>query len=277
MSDTLYFVHISDSHIGPTVDFSLQGHRPYPCAQRVVEVINNLPQRPDFVIHTGDVVEETSSKAYSLAAGIFGQLEAPLYLVKGNHDSAKGLRRHFSQGPREELSDHPEQISYAFEIKGYRFLVLDARGPVAIDPQGLLPGSQLEVASREAQPQGPPLVIFIHYPVLPLNSSWMDQRMLIQNGRLLHQALLPAQARLRGVFHGHVHQPMQTFRDGILYVSGASLHSQFGAWPADQETFYDTKHDPGFGFVHLLPEQTIIHQHIFPRPDHDGFSREMAS
>jgi Icc protein len=276
VSDSLYFVHISDSHIGRTADFSLQGHRPFPCAKRAVEVINHLPQRPDFVIHTGDVVEESVPEAYSLAAEAFDKLQAPLYFVKGNHDSTNGLQRTFDMGPREELSDNPEQLSYAFELKGFRFVVLDARGPAEIDPQGLLSDSQLELAMREAQPQGPPLVIFIHYPVLPLNSIWMDQRMLIQNGLLLHRALTPAWTRLRAVFHGHVHQAMQTFRDGILYVSGASLYSQFGAWPEDQETFYDKDHDPGFGFIHLLPQQTIIHQHTFTRQKAGLVRSEMA-
>jgi 3',5'-cyclic-AMP phosphodiesterase len=89
---------------------------------------------------------------------------------------------------------------------------------------------------------------------------------LILNGSELHTALLPARDRLRGVFHGHVHQNMQTVRDGILYVSVASVFSQFSAWPSEVVTGYDPEHLPGYGFVHLLPEQTIVHQHTFPRP-----------
>jgi hypothetical protein len=94
----------------------------------------------------------------------------------------------------------------------------------------------------------------------------MDHNMLIQNGRQLHQTLLPARNRLRGVFHGHVHQAMQTIRDGILYVSVASVFAQFAAWPNDLVPHYDPQHDPGYNFVHLLAGQTIIHQHTFPRP-----------
>lgn len=264
--DSLYFAHISDTHFGPTAGFSRHGHNPLACARRLVEVINHMPTRPDFVIHTGDVVSDPDPAAYRLAAETFAPLEVPIYFVNGNHDRAADIRRYMIMGPTEDVGQEPGRLAYAFECKGFRFLVLDARGPDEIDPQGLLPDSQLDLVAREAQPEGPPLVVFVHFPVLPLNSIWMDENMLIINGEKLHQALRPAGNRLRGVFHGHVHQAMQTVRDGILYVSVASAFSQFAAWPDDVVTGYDPDHAPGYNFVHLLPGQTIIHQHTFPRP-----------
>jgi 3',5'-cyclic-AMP phosphodiesterase len=265
-ADPLYFVHISDTHIGPTADYSRHGHYPLPCARRLVEIANNLPTRPDFVVHTGDVVTEPHPTSYLIAAEVFAQLDVPIYYVYGNHDTAADIRRYLLMGPLQYLSDDPNLLSYAFECKGYRFLVVDARGPDEIDPHGLLSPEQLEIVRQEAQPTGPPLTIFIHYPAVPLNAPWMDANMLILNGEELRQALRPAAGRLCGVFHGHIHQPMQIMRDGILYVSVASAFSQFAAWPADVVTRYDPNHLPGYSFIHLLPGRTIIHQHTFPRP-----------
>jgi Icc protein len=267
MSQTpLYFVHISDTHIGPTADYSLHDRHTLPCAQRIVEIINALPTRPDFVIHTGDVVTNPHPDSYQLAAETFARLEMPIYYVNGNHDRAADIRQYLPMGPKEEAGSDPARLSYAFDLKGCRFLVLDARGPDEIDPQGLLPPSQLELLAQEARPGGPPLAIFVHYPALPLNSPWMDGNMLIQNGETLHRTLLPARDRLLGVFHGHVHQSMQTIRDGLLYVSVASVFSQFVAWPNDSQPRNDPEHDPGYNFVHVLNGRTIIHQHTFPRP-----------
>lgn len=248
----------------------------------MVEIINTMPIRPDFVIHTGDVVADPRSSAYRLAAETFAALEVPIYYAIGNHDTANDIRRYLPMGPLVAAGRDPGRLSYSFEVKGFRFLVLDARGPDEIDPQGLLPSSQLELVAQEttahrmpvsqlpdnALPDNAlPLVIFIHYPVLPLNSIWMDDNMLVANGEELHQALIPARNRLRGVFHGHVHQHMQTTRDGIQYYSVASVFSQFAAWPDDVDTRFDPEHQPGYGFVHLLPEQTIVHQHTFQRPE----------
>ncbi|MFQ5397994.1 MAG: metallophosphoesterase family protein [Anaerolineae bacterium] len=266
MAETVYFALIGDTHIGPTRQFNRHGHRSLPCAQQLVEIINNLPVTPDFIVHLGDVVNNPDPAAYALAAETFGRLNAPVYYVAGNHDRAADIRRMLPIGPRVDLSTDPETLSYAFEAKGYRFLVLDARGPAEIDPHGMLSEAQLSLLRAEVQSGSLPLTVFIHFPCLPLNSEWMDENMLVINGVELHQALLPARGRLRAVFHGHVHQHMQTVRDGILYVSVASAFSQFSAWPGEVETGYDPDHLPAYGFVHLMPEQTIIHQHTFPRP-----------
>ncbi|MCP5100203.1 MAG: hypothetical protein GY943_32020, partial [Chloroflexi bacterium] len=262
-----YFVHISDTHIGPTADYARHGHAPLPCAQKVVQIINTLPVKPDFVMHTGDIVTDPDPAAYRLAAKTFSQLQVPIYYVTGNHDTARDIHRSLPMGPKRILSMEADVLSYSFDVKGYRFLVIDARGPDEIDPHGILSESQLDLIRKEVAEDGPPLVFFLHFPSNILNSTWMDAYMLIINGEKLHEALLPARDRIRGVFYGHTHQNMQTLRDGILYVSVASTFSQFTAWPTDIVTGFDAEHPPGFNFVHLLPQQTIIHQHLFQRPE----------
>ena len=264
--EPVYFVHISDTHFGPTAGYSRYGHFPLPCARRLVEIINFLPQQPDFVIHTGDVTTEPGYAAYRLAAEVFNRLEVPIYYVAGNHDTPAGIRRHLAMGHKEDVDPDPDRLSYAFEVKGYRFLVLDARGPEEIEPRGQLPDSQLEVIARETGPDGPPLTIFIHYPVLAMNSIWMDENMLVLNGDMLHRALANTGRRLRGVFYGHIHQHMENVRDGVRYTSVASAFSQFAAWPGDADVRHDFDEPPGYSFVHLLPERTIVHHHSFPRP-----------
>jgi len=260
------FVHISDSHIGPTADYARHGQVSLPCSERVVRLINDLPVQPDFVVHTGDVVTNPHPAAYRLAVETFSRLNTPVYYATGNHDRPEDLHHFFPMGPKEDLLPGRNALTYRFYVKGYQFLVLDGRGPDEIDPHGILSDAQLQVLRAEARPDGPPLAIFVHYPTLPLNSPWMDRNMRLLNWQPFHEALLPARERLRGVFYGHVHQNMQTVRDGIHYVSVASLFSQFTAWPTDVETGFDPDHPPGYNFVTLQPQQTIIHQHVFLRP-----------
>lgn len=263
---TVYVAHISDTHIGPDPTYARHGYRSWPCARELVRRLNELPRRPDLIVHTGDVVKNPSPEAYRLAAETFAPLEMPVYYVVGNHDQAADMRRYLRFGPHEPLSSDPDLLTYAFEIGGYRFLILDARAPDELDPQGLLSREQLDIVRREVAAGGPPLAVFVHFPIWPLNSPWFDANMRIINGRELHEALLPARERLRGVFHGHIHMPLQTVRDGILYSSTASTFANFAAWPDDPEPrFVDDP--PGFCFIHLLPEQTLIHHHTFPRPE----------
>ncbi len=264
MVESTYFVHISDTHFGTTKNYDRHGHASYPCAKKLVDIINHLPKKPDFVIHTGDVVTDPSPEAYVLASEVFSELTVPIYYVVGNHDTAQDIKKYLLMGEREDL-DSEDKLSYRFEVNGFRFLVIDARGPDEIDPQGVLSDSQLAVVKAEVEGSDP-LIIFTHYPTLPLDSPWFDENMLIVNGEALHQTLVSAQDCIRGVFFGHIHQPTQTMRDGIVYTSTASAFSQFSAWPNALELSSDSDYLPGFSFVHLLPNQTIVHHHTFPRP-----------
>jgi 3',5'-cyclic AMP phosphodiesterase CpdA len=271
--ESVCFVHVSDTHFGPTVEYGRDQFTPYPCNVKLVEIINSLPVRPDFVVHTGDVATDPDEAAYALAREVFGKLNVPCYYVTGNHDSSRMVRKHLPMGPLMWLVDDSDVVCYRFEVKGYRFLVLDGvpeaasgRAPDHLDPHGLLSDEQLEIVRQEAAASGPPLTVFVHFPVWPLNSPWMDANMLILNGDKLHEALLPARKRLRGVFHGHVHQSMQTTRDGIVHTAVPSTYSQFSAWPTDLRATLDPVYPPAFNFVTLLPEQTIVHQHLFVRP-----------
>ena len=156
MSDeTVYFVQISDTHIGPNEAYSRYGHLALPCAQRLVAIINNLPVAPDFVIHTGDVATDPDPVAYALAAKTFGDLKVPIYYVNGNHDDAQLIKKYLPMGPREYFSADPDKLCYSFELKGYRFLVLDAQGPAEIDPQrALISGTNGNCALRSSAQMG---------------------------------------------------------------------------------------------------------------------------
>ena len=261
----VYFIHLSDTHFGPTPEYARQGHRSHPYARHVVEMINRLPVRPDFVMHTGDVTTHPTPEAYALAAEVFSALEVPIYYATGNHDTSADIHRYLTMGPKEDCQPDTGTLSYTFSVRGHRFLVLDARGPDAIDPRGLLSPQQLDVLRAEATPDGPPLTVFTHYPAVRLNSPWMDANMLIYNGEAMHQALLPARGRLRGVFFGHIHNSTQIFRDGILYCAVASTFAGFTTWPNEEMIKADHDAMPAFNFVQLLPDQTIVQQRPFAR------------
>lgn len=236
-----------------------------PAAQRLVDQLNQMPFKPDFVVHTGDVTDEPHPAAYALARETLSRLRLPVYYVRGNHDSASGIREHLTMGPMTDLGSGADHLSYVFEVKGYRFLVLDTHGPPGSDPQGLVSEEQMVLLREEAVAKGPPLVVFLHHPVLAMDSPWMNANMLIVNGKEVHETLLTARERLRGVFFGHVHQSMQTWRDGILYVAGGSSLLQFSSWPGDEHVWHLEGESPAFNFVRLMPQQTMIRQHRFPR------------
>lgn len=259
------FVHLSDTHIGPTKAFARHGFLSYPALEGVVTAVNTLPIKPDFIIHTGDVVTDPDPTSYELAAELLAALHVPVYFVNGNHDDAGMIRKFLPMGPKVDWFPGETTLAYHFDVGGYRFVVLDGKGPTELDPAGLISEAQLARLRHECADGDMPLVVFVHFPLLPMYSTWFDENMLVINGRSVHNTLRIAGARLRGVFFGHIHQSMQTMCDGVTYTAVPSTFAQFIAWPQAQAPAENPTYPPGFNLVHLLPKQTIVQQHVVNR------------
>jgi 3',5'-cyclic-AMP phosphodiesterase len=84
------FIYLADTHIGGSDN---EGYRKQPrYLANFQEIIDCLAQfinqsgDIDFVIHGGDMIEETTPNIIATSAELFKQLPCPTYLVLGNHD-----------------------------------------------------------------------------------------------------------------------------------------------------------------------------------------------
>ncbi len=130
----VYFVHLSDTHFGPTGEYQRQGHRSLPYARHVIDTINNLPTPPDFVVHTGDVTTHPTETAYRLAAETFSALRFPIYYATGNHDRSADIHRYMAMGPKVDCQPGTDTLSYSFEVRGERFLDRKSAAPTRSTP-----------------------------------------------------------------------------------------------------------------------------------------------
>lgn len=253
-SPLLTFVHISDTHISANPEYGLQ-HSPYSTqtgAQALVKAVNNLPFPVDLVLHTGDVAYDPDPSAYETARQIFSSLKFPIRYLAGNHDYPRELQRILLG-----RADAAAPFHYTFEMNGVQFICLDSNGP-AEPPRGNVISEQLAwLEALLITPDDRPLVVAIHHNALPVGSPWLDEYMRIVNGETLHQVLLKAKDRLRGVFFGHVHQNLQMYQDGILYTSALSSWNQFYVWPGLEETI-QAPDGPGFNVVTISANQTFV-------------------
>lgn len=265
----LHFIHISDTHIGPTKEDRFLDVSAYSRLRAIVDAINRLQVPVDFVIHTGDVVTDADNPASDeastrLAHSLLKNLRHTLYVVNGNHDEIQYIDQYFGRGGCSPLGDDKETRGYHFAHGNDRCIVLDARGPKQLDPAGLLSEAQLDAFDELLTTTEEMISVFLHYPPVALDSTWVDRLLLIQNGGLLHERLTACASRVRGVFFGHVHRGMQVLRDGILYCSVASTACQFDAWPNSDEIVVDRPPIPFFNYVTLGQRGTVVKQHWAP-------------
>ncbi len=256
------FVHLSDTHIGPTRDFEVFGRNPYAACEKVLEGISRLNFTPDFFIHTGDITASMDDASYKLARSLFSRLPAPVYYVAGNHDSVSLIRKYLEFGSVSDPFSDYDLLSYVFEVHGHRFVVLDAHLADPDETRGTVSQLQLDYLRKQFVETPLPVALFIHFPPHPLDSCWIDNQMLMTNGIALHELLKEFAPRVRGVFYGHVHRGIHTSVDGLLYSSVPSVVCQFTTLPDEEEPRADADYPPSFSLVTIDGARTTIKSHV---------------
>ena len=166
---TPLFVQISDSHIGfnkaanPDVAGTLS---------RAVAQVNALPQKPAFVLHTGDITHLSKAEEFDHAAQLMSGLRvSELHTTPGEHDVTDGVgTEYFARyGAASKNRGY-----YSFDHAGVHFVGLV--NVMQFKPGGLasLGADQLawlkdDLSSRSASQ---PLVLFAHMPMWSIYEPW---------------------------------------------------------------------------------------------------------
>lgn len=127
--DTLIFAQVTDTHIVPrnkkwvSIDSAIMSAR----LREVVQEINALNPPPEFVLHTGDIVDYGNVGAYKQAKAILDELHMPYFMIPGNHDGREELRQVFNKGHPYLQQNGP--INYVIDGHAVNFLMLDTLVP----------------------------------------------------------------------------------------------------------------------------------------------------
>jgi 3',5'-cyclic AMP phosphodiesterase CpdA len=195
------FVQISDTHIG----FEKPAN-PDPVAtlNQALDQIAALPQKPDFIIHTGDVTHTAQPEQFDRAIQTIKRLGIEVHYAPGEHDitnaaTAKAYMERFGKGAR-------DGAYYAFDHKGVHFVSLNNVADLKQDGLGYLGADQITWVTDDLKGKSAetPIVVFCHIPLWMVAPEWGW-------GTEDSQALLAQLARFGSVtvMNGHIHQIMQ--------------------------------------------------------------------
>jgi len=202
-------MQISDTHWG------YQGPAnpdPRGAIERAIAEIAAWPQKPDLVVHTGDVTQMTTDVGQrkarlAEAKEAFGKLGVQLRAVPGEHDASldRGAAFQDAFGP----------THWAFEHRGVSFIGLDN----ASDPKGGLGDEQLAWFEQEVGkvPAAARLIVFAHRPLFALAQSW---DWYTGDGEKAIAVLEKHPGAT--VFYGHIHQ-------ANLAKTGSTTHASVRA------------------------------------------------
>ena len=143
-ANPLRFVHLSDTHINPDMNYIKDYAQVTPLlgAKALVQAVNALPFTPDFILHTGDVAYEPVPEVYPAVKALLADLKAPVYYLAGNHDDAKTMQQVLLGRADNSVRDY---LYYDFEAKGVHVVCLDSNGPHnPVNPSGFVSDEQLD-------------------------------------------------------------------------------------------------------------------------------------
>lgn len=195
-------VQLTDLHLRPRGLPALRVVETNMLAARAVRAVAALSPQPDAVVVTGDVADTGDPREYEVAKTILSALPVPVYVMPGNHDSARELRAAFADWPG--VADAPEDsVHYTADIGEVRLVALDTS--VAGKPYGTLGEAQLSWLDRTlAEAPDRPTLIAMHHPPIVTGITHMDRSRLTDAAAF--GAVIARHGQVRRIIAGHVHR-----------------------------------------------------------------------
>lgn len=191
-TDRFVFVQLSDTHV-------TEAESAVQTMAEDLEVVNNLSDKPTFVVTTGDLTN-VGKQVAQLAGYVRATRDSrcPFYNVVGNHDYGGELR------DTENYEKYLGPPYYSFDVGPYHFI---ARDIIARDRKSGFFERQTEWIERDLRLNavGKRVVVFQHYIPTIRELDWWAER----NGA--------------AVFSGHWHGRREREYKGILDVNSSTL------------------------------------------------------
>jgi len=193
----LQFIQISDTHIG-----AANGAKNL---RSFCQFVQSSEEKPDFIIHTGDISEFGTEEELRTYLGIVSSLDIPFYYSLGNHD----VRWNGAGWVIAEKLFPPYKRNYSFIKEGIAFVALDSSFPYS--QYGIVDPSQLAWLKETLAnlPPNQPIILFSHHPIMPSSNFLYGKDALLE-------ALKPYNVVLFLTGHGHSSRVWQL--DGITFL-----------------------------------------------------------
>jgi len=205
------FVQISDTHVGFHGEANSDVLATF---QQAIAKINALPNRPEFVMHTGDLTHLSKADQFDTVRQMLGTIKTgSVYTVPGEHDVID------DRGAQYFKLFNPGRSTpwYSFDAAGVHSLALT--NVIDITKGGLLGRDQLEWARQDLAKQRSttPIAVFAHIPLYAAYPEWgwtTDDYM----------ELLAMLRRFESVtvLNGHIHQVLSKVDGKVTFFTADS-------------------------------------------------------
>lgn len=233
----LRLLQITDTHLFADTRARLAGVDTELSTGAVLDHLRRVEAPADVLLHTGDLVHDGSENAYRRLKGRLEELGVRGLVMPGNHDAPAMMRRLFARG---RVTWARNAVLGDWQLVTLSTYTGDGAG-------GHLADAELGALDRclAAEPKRHALVCLHHHPVA-MGCDWIDA-IGVDNGEALFR-VLDRHPQVRGVLWGHVHQELDTERNGVRLMATPSTGLQFR--PGSRAFAVDDR-PPGYRWLHL--------------------------
>ncbi len=220
------FIQISDSHIDDEkLVMGVDSQANLAC---VVEDI--YKQSYDALIFSGDLSHNGTINSYIRINEILKPLNNKTYILPGNHDNESNLAKIFDNS-----------LLINFKLNDWEIISIDSVQNEKVS--GYLSEQKLQTLVNEIkQSRAKYIVLCLHHPVVPMQSSWNDD-LSLENSEDFFGAISQF-PRVRAIIWGHAHQSSEFKFGNIKLFSCPSTAVQF-CGPSGIGYNHYTLHDNG--------------------------------
>jgi 3',5'-cyclic AMP phosphodiesterase CpdA len=210
----LTFLQISDSHVGfdkPANPNALA------TLQEAIDKVGTLPQRPSFMIHTGDITHLSKPSEFDNADQVIGKAKLDVHYVPGEHDVIDEDR---GKAYLDRYGKNAKGAGwYSFDQAGVHFIGLVNVLDLKAGGLGNLGDEQLAWLEEDVRGKSSstPIVVFAHVPLWLVYDKWgwgTDD-----GARALE--LLKRFGSVT-VLNGHIHQIVQKVEGNMTFHTARS-------------------------------------------------------
>jgi 3',5'-cyclic-AMP phosphodiesterase len=212
--------------------------------------VQALRPLPDVVLVTGDLAENAADAEYEQVLELLAPLDAPIFVLPGNHDDRAALRRHFAVPGADD-----EPIQYSAELGPLRLVAIDTTRPG--ENPGALDEQRLGWLDEElAAAPGTPTLLAMHHPPLVTGIPPLDDIGLPAEDRRALGEVLARHPQVRRVVAGHMHRPITAELAGRIVLAVPSTYMQARFDLVSQEL--ELAPDPAAIALHVLRDGELI-------------------
>jgi len=208
------FLQISDSHVG----FDKKANpNALGTLQEAIAKVKALPNKPAFMLHTGDITHLSKPKEFDDAAQVIGSVGLDVHYVPGEHDNLDEvpLKSYLERyGKNTKVTGW-----YSFDQNGVHFIGLNNVMDLKAGGMGKLGPEQLAWFAEDVKglSASTPIVVFAHIPLWTIYKDWgwgtddseQALSMLKRFGSVT-------------VLNGHIHQLMQKVEGNVNFHTARS-------------------------------------------------------